>query len=695
MTAQLFNEALFRENVPPEMLAASRWVRFFIKPKADGVGTAKIPIGARRGEVADSTDESTWGTFDECIQNLDNDQQGLGYMLKGGDVHCLDIDHCRNPRTGQICNEAMLLLSRIPSWAEFSVSGTGIHVFFKGDVRGKELTTTCLQYWHPGKTSRFIALTCDMVGDAFKTLRDIGHEFNYCYSTARHISAKIREELKEIDPEQWKNLPVEREAPEPVREKSKTKTRKVAAGFDIYDFLKFHDLPIDNECDNELGHCIRLTTCPIKGEPHVGQNSTTTNFIYPCKDGGLAFHCQSTGCIEASVHDVISQLAKDHKPYPKAIYETSTAASDGEVFFTAHSLDDVIAKQIEWVVKDRIPRGMLTYLFAPKGRGKTKLCNYFNKLVNDAGLRVIRFNMEDSEDTILKPCLHAAGYNSQLTSIVNKSATFKQDDKEMSIAVNFSDWSHIHALRKMVNEYGDVGLVIIEPINNYKGKAKAISEDDMRPIFQGLSNLAEELNVAILVISHTNKKKDVDVQEKSHGSTSSINVARVNWFLDRDPNGEKEDRLLTDAGCNIPVGKSLAFKITQVPTFELDGITFNTIAIADHFAESDVTAAELLEEGESPSRKSKSDAIAAWLVEFMLGKGPMDSAVVIKAGKQIDKDWSENNIRVVFNRRKMALGATSHSKGKKGRGNATIWEIGASQRTFDRPEFDHTMEGAL
>ena len=72
------------------------------------------------------------------------------------------------------------------------------------------------------------------------------------------------------------------ETDEPVtKEKPKQKTRKVMAGFDIKDFLAFYGLAIDNETDNELEHCIRLTSCPIKGEAHVGQNNTSNKLYIP------------------------------------------------------------------------------------------------------------------------------------------------------------------------------------------------------------------------------------------------------------------------------------------------------------------------------------------------------------------------------------------------------------------------------
>src|SRR5208282_2679486 len=224
-------------------------------------------------------------------------------------------------------------------------------------------------------------------------------------------------------------------------------------------------------------------------------------------------------------------------------------------------------------------------------------------------------------------------------------------------------------------------LVIIEPINNYKGRAKAISEDEMRPIFQNLANLAEELNICIFAISHANRKKDVDVQERSHGASSSINVARANWYLDKDQEGNP---ILTDAGSNIPVGKSLAFKIAQVPPFELDGVKFDKIAVATDFEDSDVTANELLEDGESLTRKSQAKHIAAWLVEFLTGKGDVRTDVIYGAAKQFNRDWQEENIKKVFTRRFKTSNGCSRTEGG-GKNKVTFWSLGKKeqQTTFD------------
>lgn len=308
-----------RKSAWKDYLKEPRWCAWFQgDPKPDGDGFAKVPLGSH-------SDPKSWCTFDELCARL-KPGQGIGYNFLGGDLHPLDLDHVRNPQTEMICPEAMVLLSRLQTFSEVSISGRGLHVIFKGNVRGKQLGETCVQYWNPKNSPRFFTITGDVVGEAFSTIKDVGDEFNYIYSTARHISAKCREELASVDPEQYTKLPAERPVEE-KREKSKTKSRKLHPEFDIEDFLKFYGLEVDNVTTNTIGKCYRLTSCPIKGEKHVGQNSTTTNFILST-DGGLGFHCQSTGCVSWSVAEVIKKLAEERGPYPNKIYEEKPSKSD-------------------------------------------------------------------------------------------------------------------------------------------------------------------------------------------------------------------------------------------------------------------------------------------------------------------------------------------------------------------------------
>jgi hypothetical protein len=670
-----------RKTAWKDYLAERRWCAWFQGDRRpDGDGYAKIPRGSH-------SDPSTWATFDEVCASL-KPGDGFGYNFLGGDLHPLDLDHVRNPNSGLLCNEAMLLLSRLKSFSEVSVSGRGLHMLFRGQVRGHQLTETFVQYWNPAKAPRFFTVTGDVVGDAFSTIRDVGDDFNLVFATAAHISAKCREELKTIDPDQWSKLPAEPVRAKVEKEKAKTKSRKLHKDFKLEDFLKFYGLGVDNVAKNSLGTCYRLTTCPIKGEPHVGQNSTTTNFILST-DGGLGFHCQSTGCVEYDVASVIRKLAEDKGPYPQKIYEEK-----GEVGYKveilSHRASTIKSETWEWVVIGYLPKGAEVHLFAGKGRGKTKICNYFNKLT-DQGMRVIRFNMEDHEASILKPTMHAAGCNLELTEVVDRSALASKDGKQMPTSIDFSQPEFVAALEKLVGKFGDVGLVIIEPINNYKGKSKAISEDDMRPIHTALATLAEKLGICILTVSHTNRKKDVDIQEKAHGAGSGINVARVNLYLDKDPDGDADERILADAGSNIKVGKSMIFKIVEQAPFELDGVIHKEIAVAVFDRETDTTAQDMLTGGESPGKQSQAKDIGVWLVEYLTGKGEIRKDVVLGAAKQFNKDWSEANIQQVFSRRLKKISKSRTEGG--GKNKVTSWSLGKKQ-TQNTIGFDGEKEKA-
>jgi P4 family phage/plasmid primase-like protien len=311
---QQATEKKIRASAWKDYLNEKRWCAWFKgDPKPDGDGFAKVPVGSH-------SSPDGWNTFDELCAKL-KPGQGFGFNFFGGDLHPLDLDHVRNNNNGNICPEAMLLLSRLQTFSEISISGRGLHVLFRGSVRGHQLGETCVQYWHPAKAPRFFTVTGDVIGQAFSTIRDVGEEFNYVFSTAAHISAKCREELATIDPDQYVKLPAE-PVKKATRERAKPteKKRQRHADFNMEEFLEWAGLSVDNTTNNEIGKCYRVTSCPIKGEPHVGQNGTTTNFGLTA-DGGLMFHCQSTGCVEYHFSDVLRMLEEKHGKYPGKLWK--------------------------------------------------------------------------------------------------------------------------------------------------------------------------------------------------------------------------------------------------------------------------------------------------------------------------------------------------------------------------------------
>lgn len=662
MQNKLFDEAKFRACLPPEMLQEKRWVRYFLKPKAEG-GTAKIPLG-------NHSDPATWSTFDDAVKAIEpGKEQGIGYCFFGGEIHALDIDHCRNPETGIICNEAMMLLSRIPSWAEYSVSGQGMHVFFKGTARGKELRTQCLQYWNPKNSPRFFALTCDMVGDAFTTLKDVGDEFNYIFSLARWISAKIKQELRQVDYEQWAKLPVESEpVEEQTKEKPKHKSRKLHKDFDLEDFLKFYSLPVDNVTNNDLGKCYRLTTCPVKGEKHVGQNSTTTNFILST-DGGLGFHCQSTGCVEWSVAQVIEKLAKDQQPYPKPIYVAEKKQPEVGLVYKLSSLDEVEETSLSWLWPGFLPDNQLVHFAGASSEGKSPVTldiiarvttgkEWPDGTPNTLGPRsVILMAGEDDLSDTVKPRLRLAG--ADISKVKLFTVTAKRDDKETALSAAID--RDYQGLADAVRSLDDLALIVIDPITNYLGKQGMNKEEDIRGnISMPLKGLAQDRRVCIVTVGHLNKRdREATVLQRTMGAAAFTGVPRKVFIFGNDPKDDnKHAHIMTEVR-----DKQVSIQYRTVAVADPKGIQKSDIIKVDWGKLVEVDADEVVN---APKQKEKSTnkEVQTFLKTFLRdGAKPTKAIEAALKDAGIDCDnWQRPARRV------------AESRQIKGQGKNAGWE---------------------
>lgn len=667
------------------MLSEKRFVRFFLKPKGNGL-TAKIPLG-------NHSDPATWDTFENCIAKIENDAQGIGYNFLGGELHPFDLDHCRNPRTGAICNEAMVLLSRLPSWAEYSVSGTGIHVIFRGNVRGKELVETCTQYWNPKNSPRFLALTCNMVGEAFTNLKDIGDEFNYVFATARHISAKIREELRTVDYEQWAALPAERvrtaEEVNQTREKSKVKTRKLNKDFKIEDFLSFYQLPVDNVSRNNIGTCYRLRTCPIKGEPHVGQNSTTTNFILSA-DGGLGFHCQSTGCVEYSVTQVIEKLAQEKGVYPNKIYvETSQAQQLARVAQESHrgsrleSAGTKTKRHKVWLWPGYLEHNKLVHFAGASSAGKSPVtldltarvttgADWPDGTPNTVGPRsvILLCGEDDWSDTII-PRLELAGADMEM--VFDFVSTMSRGEEVVDVTTALDrDTEEIAA---HIKSRDDVGLVVIDPITNYLGSKSMNKEDEMRGgILMPLSKMASSFNVCVVTVGHLNKRdKDTALLQRLMGAAAFGGVARQVFMFGDDP--EEDDKFSHIMGLGrATTAPPLKYK-TEAVQVEWDGKASEVVRVKWCGPAEGVDIDEVINARKQRDKTQAKEASA--FIKAFLRDGAKPSTTIEAALKDAGIECTN------FAR---AAKKVAKSRKMKGQGKASQWEWFIP--SYDHLEFD-------
>lgn len=116
------------QQLPVELRSRDRWVRRTQR---------KVPVTCS-GASASSTDPDTWSSFDEAINSTAG--VGLGFVLNGDGIVCLDLDHCFVD--GQLTDAAAALVAACAdTYIERSPSGDGLHIWGRADLpyRGRKI----------------------------------------------------------------------------------------------------------------------------------------------------------------------------------------------------------------------------------------------------------------------------------------------------------------------------------------------------------------------------------------------------------------------------------------------------------------------------------------------------------------------------------------------------------------------------
>lgn len=103
------------------------WISWKLVKKLDQQKPTKVPI-QKNGQLASSTDASTWDTYDEVGEN-----KGIVFEPSVGIIG-IDFDHCIVD--GAITNEVIEnFVKSAKTYVEYSPSGTGLHLLFKSTER--------------------------------------------------------------------------------------------------------------------------------------------------------------------------------------------------------------------------------------------------------------------------------------------------------------------------------------------------------------------------------------------------------------------------------------------------------------------------------------------------------------------------------------------------------------------------------
>lgn len=159
--------------VPQELIERAQWVVWRYETREGDPKPTKVPYSPGSGRRAKSTDSSTWGTYRQaCSVWRNRSYDGVGFVFSASDPYCgIDLDGCYDPTTGALSELAEEILATLQTYAEFSPSGTGIHIFVKASLpaAGRRRDALGIEIY---QQNRFFTVTGNPVADMPPTIEE-------------------------------------------------------------------------------------------------------------------------------------------------------------------------------------------------------------------------------------------------------------------------------------------------------------------------------------------------------------------------------------------------------------------------------------------------------------------------------------------------------------------------------------------
>ena len=326
---------------------------------------------------------------------------------------------------------------------------------------------------------------------------------------------------------------------------------------------------------------------------------------------------------------------------------------------------DIAEKEIEWVWRGRVPRGQVTAIFGPRGAGKSLVAMDIAARVTrgsawpddpetaQAPGSVLLITAEDQAPTMVVPRLRAADADMARVRVVSYPHMRLRSTRQLRE-------KEIDRWEKIADKLPDLRLIVVDPFAMLMGTAIDRRTSELTDILSRLSQLAEERNLAVLLVNGTDKVSVGKFWNFGMDVLPYIRAtARTVWQLDVDPN-DPNRRMFLPAQLTLnadPGGLRL------------------TIDRAAGRVAWDPEPVAIGANRPPASRQALSHAAraAAWLEGFM-AQGPRTSAEVLKEGA------IAGHSRYALYAAKELLGIVSQ-KSKEGFDGGWSWEMPAREQT--------------
>ncbi len=281
---------------------------------------------------------------------------------------------------------------------------------------------------------------------------------------------------------------------------------------------------------------------------------------------------------------------------------------------------------------------------------------------------VLIWSGEDNPADTIKPRMMAANADGKRYAMID--GTIDESGQNRS----FDPSRDIEDLRRAVEEFGGVSLLVIDPI------VSAVSGDmhranDVRRSLQPIVDFAEEMNCAVLGITHFPKgTAGSKAAERVIGSQAFTALARMVLVAQKDENSDRRVIARAKSNTSIDTG-GFAYEIEQVALHR--GITTVRVVWRQvlHGNARDILASV---EAEGVSEDGTKISAAKSFLVSALANGPVESKELIETAREAH-DISKDTLK----RAKTDLNIVSRKSGMNG---AWVWSFPFNTSGFGKTQ---------
>ena len=203
-------------------------------------------------------------------------------------------------------------------------------------------------------------------------------------------------------------------------------------------------------------------------------------------------------------------------------------------------MDEVQARDIDWLWKDWLATGKLTILGGHPGDGKSTLVAALVAAFSSGGplpdgsrapvINTALLLAEDDLGDTVRPRLDLHGADT--SRIIALEAVREPDGKDRFLNIG----AHVDLIRDRIRD-SDIGLLVIDPLTSFLPRTDRNSEGDIRDALMPLLQLAQDTGLAVIAVMHMGKGSGAQRTplQQLLGSTAFGAMARVVWMVVKLP----------------------------------------------------------------------------------------------------------------------------------------------------------------